>query len=128
MRSCRPVCSSALVLSVVSSIRIVSDKNKYAFVDEGLDGFKKDQFALLKEAKTLLRRDQFTELLILLELHFGREIHPHDYVDHLLPFYFEKEKLFRHINYSELVKLCPEIENELLKIHRSETELLPQKN
>ena len=115
-------------IAVVSSIRIVSDKNKYAFVDEGLDGFKKDQFALLKEAKTLLRRDQFTELLILLELHFGREIHPHDYVDHLLPFYFEKEKLFRHINYSELVKLCPEIENELLKIHRSETELLPQKN
>ncbi|WP_462160905.1 hypothetical protein [Pseudoalteromonas maricaloris] len=79
-------------IAIVSSIRIVADKNKCAFVDEGLDGFKKDEFALLKEAKTLLRRDQFTELLIVLELHFGHEIHRHDYVDHLLPFYFEKKE------------------------------------
>lgn len=115
-------------VAVVSSIRIVADKNKCAFVDEGLDGFKKDEFALLKEAKTLLRRDQFTELLILLELHFGHEIHRHDYVDYLLPFYFEKEKMFRHINYSELVNQCPEIERELIEVHHSETELLPEKN
>lgn len=115
-------------MAIVSSIRIVAEKNKCALVDEGLDRFKKDEFALLKEAKALLRRDQFTELLILLELHFGHEIHRHDYVDHLLPFYFEKEKMFRHINYFELVKQCPEIENELLEIHHSETELLPEKN
>jgi hypothetical protein len=115
-------------IAVVSSIRIVAENNKYALVDEGLDGFKKDEFSLLKEAKTLLRRGQFNELLILLELHFGHEIHRHDYVDHLLPFYFEKEKVFRHINYSELVKQCPEIESELLEIHQSETELLPEKN
>ena len=114
--------------AIVSSIRIVAEKNKCTLVDEGLDGFKKDKFALLKEAKALLRRGQFTELLILLELHFGHEIHRHDYVDHLLPFYFEKEKMFRHINYSELVKQCPEIESELLEIHHSETELLPEKN
>jgi hypothetical protein len=115
-------------IAIVSSIRIVAEKNKCALVDEGLDGFKKDGFALLKEAKTLLRRDQFNELLLLLEQHFGHEVHRHDYIEHLLPFYFEKEKMFRHINYSELVKQCTEIENELLKIHGSETELLPEKN
>jgi hypothetical protein len=115
-------------IAIVSSIRIVAEKNKCALVDDGLDGFKEDEFALLKEAKVLLRKDQFSELLLLLEQHFGHEVHRHDYVDHLLPFYFEKEKMFRHINYSELVKLCPEIENELLDIHHSETELLPEKN
>ena len=115
-------------IAVVSSIRMVAEKNNCALVDEGLDGFKKDEFSLLKEVKALLRREQFTELLLLLELHFGHEIQRHDYVDHLLPFYFEKEKMFRHINYYELVKQCPEIESELLEIHQSETELLPEKN
>lgn len=115
-------------IAVVSSIQIVADKNKCAFVDEGLDGFKKDEFALLKEAKTLLRREQFTELLILLELHFGHEIHRHDYVDHLLPFYFEKEKKYRLIDYSYVASTCPEIMAEIERIHKSETELLPEKN
>ncbi|WP_462179155.1 hypothetical protein [Pseudoalteromonas maricaloris] len=115
-------------IAIVSSIRIVADKNKCAFVDEGLDGFKKDEFALLKEAKTLLRRDQFTELLIVLELHFGHEIHRHDYVDHLLPFYFEKKRKYRLIDYSDVASTCPEIMSEIERIHKSETELLPEKN
>ena len=115
-------------IAVVSSIRMVAEKVKCALVDEGLDGFKKDEFALLKEAKTLLRRDQFTELLLLLELHFGHEIHRHDYVDHLLPFYFEKEKKYRLIDYSDFASKCPEIMAEIEQIHKSETELLPEKN
>jgi hypothetical protein len=115
-------------VAVVSSIRIVAKKNKCAFVDEGLDGFKKDEFALLKEAKTLLRRDQFTELLILLELHFGHEIYRHDYVDHLLPFYFEKEKKYRLVDYGDVASKYPEIMAEIEQIHNSETELLPEKN
>ena len=115
-------------IAVVSSIRIVADKNKCALVDEGLDGFKKDEFTLLKEAKALLRREQFTELLILLELHFGHEIHRHDYVEHLLPFYFEKEKKYRLIDYSDVASNCPEIMAEIEQIHKSETELLPEKN
>jgi len=115
-------------IAIVSSIRIVAENNKCALVDEGLDRFKKDEFALLKEAKTLLRRDQFTELLILLELHFGHEIHRHDYVDHLLPFYFENNKNYRLIDYQDVFYLCPEIKAEIEQIHKSETDLLPEKN
>lgn len=115
-------------IAVVSSIRIVAEKNKSALVDEGLDGFKKDEFALLKKVKALLRRDQFTELLLLLELYFGHAIHRHDYVEHLLPFYFEKEKKYRLIDYGDVASKCPEIMVEIEQIHKSETELLSEKN
>jgi hypothetical protein len=115
-------------VAIVTSIRKVADKYKSALFGAGLDGFKEDKFALLKEAKTLLRKDQFTELLLLLKQHLEHEVHRHDYIDHLLPFYFEKEKMYRHINYTELAKRCPEITSELLEIHRSETDLLPEKN
>ena len=75
-----------------------------------------------------MRKDEFNELLLLLQQYFWHEVHRHDYIEYLLPFYFEKEKMFRHINYSGLVKLCSEVKNELLEIHHSETELLPEKN
>ena len=114
--------------TAVNCIRIIAIKNKKDLIGFGLDGFRQDKFSLLKNAKNLLRKREFNELLLLLKQHLEHDIHRHDYVDHLLPFYFEKEKMFRHINYSELVKQCPEIESELLEIHQSETELLPEKN
>lgn len=114
--------------TAVNCIRIIAIENKKDLIGFGLDGFRQDKFSLLKNAKNLLRKREFNELLLLLKQHLEHDIHRHDYVDHLLPFYFEKEKMFRHINYSELVKQCPEIESELLEIHQSETELLPEKN
>ncbi|WP_166419824.1 hypothetical protein [Pseudoalteromonas sp. Z1A8] len=115
-------------INIVGSIRKVAKKNKCALVDEGLDGFKKNKFALLKEAKALLRKEQFAELLLLLEQHLGYEVHSHEYIEYLLPFYFEKEQMYRHINYSKLASQCPEIATKLLEVHSSEIDLLPEKN
>jgi len=112
----------------ITSIRRVSEKYKDAFGDEGLDGFKSREFALVKKAKRLLRNDQFTELLLLLEQHLGHEIYRHDYIEHLLPFYFERQNKYREVDYSEVASTCPQIIAEIEQLHQSETELLPEKN
>ena len=115
-------------IATIASVRKVAQTYKAILVCVGLDGFKANNYYLLKESKRLLRKDEFNELLLLLQQYFGHEVHRHDYIEYLLPFYFENEKMFRHINYSGLVKLCSEVKNELLEIHHSETELLPEKN
>lgn len=115
-------------VAVVSSIRIVADKNKCAFVDEGLDGFKKDNFALLKKAKAILKGPQFSELLLLLEQHLEHEVHRNDYADHFFSFHFVKQNKYRLLDYTEIAAVCPEIMAEIAKLHKSETELLPEKN
>lgn len=114
--------------ATVNSIRIIAIKNKKDLIGVGLDGFRQDKFSLLKKAKNLLSKRQFNELLLLLKQHLGHDIYRHDYIEYLLPFYFEKERVHRHVNCSELANQCPEIMRELLEIHRSETKLLPEKN
>lgn len=115
-------------IAIVTSIRKVADNYKSALVGAGLDGFKIDNFALLKKAKAILRKEQFTELLLLLEQHLGHDVHRHDYVDQLLSFYFEKQKKYRLIDYGDVASKCPEIMAEIAQLHKSETELLPEKN
>lgn len=115
-------------IAIVSSIRTVAGNHKSALVGKGLDGFKSDEFALLKEAKAILRKEQFSELLLLLEQHLGYEVRRYDYVDHLLSFYFEKQKKYRLIDYADVAFTCPEMMAEIAQIHKSETELLPEKN
>jgi len=78
-------------IATVTCIRMVTEKYKSAIIDVGLDGFKADKFYLVKKARNLLRKDQFSELLLFLEEHFEQEIHRHDYIANLLPFYFEKK-------------------------------------
>lgn len=112
----------------VTSIRIVMGKYKEAFIGEGLDSFKSEKFTLLRNAKQHLSKRQFNELLLLLEQHFGHEIHRHDYIKNILPFHFEKQNTYRSIDYSEVVLNCPEIMVEILQLHQSEIELLPEKN
>lgn len=112
----------------VGSIRKVFDAYPAFLNGTGLDSFKDGEFSLLKKARKLLRKGQFAELLLFLEEHFGHEIFRHDYIANLLQFYFEKQKKLRHVDYSELAIKCPEITKELLDIHQSETELLPEKS
>ena len=115
-------------LANVTSIRKVFDAYPELLNGSGLDNFKDSEFSLLKKARNLLRKEQFSELLLFLEEHFDHEIYRHDYVANLLPFYFAKQMKLRHVDYSELANKCPEITKELLDIHQSETELLPEKN
>ncbi|MFD1009064.1 hypothetical protein [Oceanisphaera ostreae] len=112
----------------VTSIRRVSEKYKDDFIGKGLDGFKAEKYTLVKKAKGLLRKDQFNELLLLLEQHLGHEIHRHDYIENLLIFYFEGKNKYRVIDYGEVASTCPEIITEIEQLHQSETELLPEKN
>lgn len=114
-------------ISSITSIRKIL-KREQSLTCKGLDNFKANKFALLKQAKILLRNYEFNELLLLLEAHFEHEINRHDYIDHLLSFYFKKEKKYRLIDYSEIASICPSLMIEIEQFHQSETELLPQKN
>lgn len=112
----------------ITNIRIIFDRNPECVNGSGLDCFKDNHFALLKAARKLIRKSQFSELLLLLEVHFEHEILRHDYVPNLLSFYFEKQNKLRNVDYSGIFKSCPEIISELVDIHQSETALLPEKN
>ncbi|WP_286235350.1 hypothetical protein [Thalassotalea sediminis] len=112
----------------LNAIRKVIQSNKLLINGKGLNGFKQNNYQVLKKAKCILSKYQFAELLLLLEQYFGHEVHRHYYVDHLLPFYFEKEKKYRLIDYGEVASKCPGIMAEIEQIHKSETELLPEKN
>lgn len=112
----------------VYSIRRVFDAYPEHLDETGLYCFKINQFELLKKAKDLLSKERFSELLLFLEECFEHEIQRHNYVDNILPFYFEKQKKLRYVDYSKVYKNCPEIISELLEIHQLETDLLPEKN
>lgn len=113
---------------IINSIKKISVKFAEKLQVHGLDSFEHDGFELLKEAKKILRRDEFSELIGILDLHLGYKILRQDYIEHLLPFYFEKEKKYRLIDYGDVASKCPEIMAEIEQIHKSETELLPEKN
>lgn len=113
---------------IINSIKKISVKFSEKLQVHGLDSFEHDGFELLKEAKKILRRDEFSELIGILDLHLGYKILRQDYIEHLLPFYYEKEKKYRLIDYGEVASKCPEIMAEIEQIHKSETELLPEKN
>ncbi len=115
-------------IKTVTSIKKVAEKHTGSLNRNGLDNFKSDEFSLVKQVKKLLTREPFRDLILLLEQHFGHEIYRHDYVEHLLPFYFKKQKKYRLIDYSKVASICPEIIPEIEKLHQSETELLPEKN
>lgn len=115
-------------LAVIHSIRTVAKEHNEAFTNMGLDSFRVENFSLLKAAKNTLSKYQFPELILILEQHYGIEIHRHYYVDNLLSFYFENQKKYRLIDYSEVAETCPSIMPELHNLHQSETELLPEKN
>lgn len=115
-------------IAIVCSIRKVADNEKSALVGAGLDGFKKDNFALLKKAKAILKGRQFSELLLLLEQHLEHEVHRNDYADHFFSFHFVTQNKYRLLDYTEVAAVCPEIMAEIAKLHKSETELLPEKN
>lgn len=115
-------------LAIVTSIRRFSEEKPDAFKEHGLDNFKANNFSLLKEAKAALRKDQFSELLLVVEQHLGEKIHRHDYIAHLLPFYFKRYESFRCIDYSEVALTCPSLMLEIEQLHRSEIALLPEKN
>jgi hypothetical protein len=112
----------------VTSIRKVFDAYPELLNGAGLDSFKGSEFSLLKKARKLLRKEQFSELLLFLEDHFEQEIHRHDYIANLLPFYFEKQNKFRLIDYAEIAEKHPAIMVEIVNIHQSEIDLLPEKN
>jgi hypothetical protein len=112
----------------VSSVKVVFFAYPETLNDTGLYCFKFNEFELLKQAKKLLSRDRFLELILLLEEFFGHEIQLHNYVANVLPFYFEKQKKTKHINFSAIYKDCPEIVSELIDLHHSETDLLAEKN
>lgn len=111
----------------VNSIKVIFLSQPKLIEGKGLESFKSANYSLIKKAKGLLRTYQFNELLQLLEQYFGHKIHRHYYIDNLLSFYFEKQKKFRLIDYTEVAKKCPEIMDEIVQIHQSETELLPEK-
>ncbi|MEK0157858.1 hypothetical protein WLQ65_01650 [Pseudoalteromonas piscicida] len=112
----------------VSSIQKVVKEYPESLLGKGLDNFKLDDYALLKKAKSLLAREPFRELVLLLQVHFGHEIHKHYYLETLLPFYFKKKQKFRTIDFGTVANLCPEIMEDIYKLHQSEIELLPNKN
>mgnify|MGYP003384906290 FL=1 len=112
----------------VTSIRKVFEAYPELLNGSGLDSFKGSEFSLLKKARNLLRKEQFSELVLFLEDHFEQEIHRHDYIDNLLPFYFEKQNKFRLIDYAEIAEKHPAIMVEIVNIHQSEIDLLPEKN
>ena len=82
----------------VNSIRTVFDVYPEFLNDTGLDIFKANKFKLLNESRKLLTKKQFSELVLFLEDHFKHTIHRHNYIDNLLPFYFEKQKKYNLIN------------------------------
>lgn len=113
---------------IINSIKKISVKFAEKLKVHSLDSFEHNSFELIKEAKNVLRRDEFSEFLGGLELHLGYKILRQYYIEHLLPFYFEKEKKYRLIDYRDVASTCPEIMAEIERIHKSETELLPEKN
>ena len=112
----------------VSSITTVLNAHPEFLNGTGLNCFKANQFELLKKSMIILSRERFTELILFLEEYFEHEIHRHNYIANILPFYFSKQKKFRYVGLSEIYKICPVIIKEIKGIHQSETDLLSEKN
>ena len=115
-------------ISNITSIRKIFDTYPKCLNGKGLDCFKVNRFELLKQAKTILSRHHFSELVLFLDEHFGHKIHRQDYVADLLPFYFERSKKYKLIDYADIAKCSREVMDEILDIHQSETDLLAEKN
>lgn len=112
----------------INTLKILTTEYKNYFIDIGLDGFKTDDFALLKICKSLPLKKQFAELLLLLELHFEHPIHRDIYTENLISFYFKKENKYRYIDYNSVAQSYPNLMKQIYEIHKSETELLIEKN
>ncbi len=112
----------------VTSIRKVLYTYPECLNGIGLDCFKVNRFELLKQAKTLLSRHHFSELVLFLEEHFGHKIYRQDYTADLLPFYFKRSKKYKLIDYADIAGCGRKVMNEILYIHQSETDLLAEKN
>jgi len=112
----------------VTMVRIIFKEFPRLANGTGLDSFKSNQYKLLKCSKGFLNRWRFSELLLFIQDYFGHEIHRHEYMANLLPFYFEKRGKYKRIDYSEVAIACPELMKEVLELHKSEIELLAEKN
>lgn len=94
----------------------------------GLESFKTHEYSLLSKSQSILRKDQFSELVNFLEQHFKHEIHRHFYTKKLLTFFFPDQNKYRNIDYSRIEEKAPNTFQEVLSIYHSEVSLSAHKN